>query len=310
MIAVAGEALIDLVAADGALHPVPGGGPFNTAVALGNFGVPVGFVGRLSTDGFGRLLARRLAESGVDLRYALYGNAPTPLAVVDTAEDGEPNYTFYLSGTAYADFAAEDLPSFGPEVAALTVASLALATDPPASALEALLEREAPRRLILVDPNVRPAVVADRSGFRRRFESWAGLAHVIKLSVADVEWLYPDVEPNTVAERVLDLGARLVLVTLGPRGALAHNAAGSRVQAAAPAVAVVDTIGAGDTFSAGVLRALWAADRLDSSSIAGLDEAELGDALTFATAAATLQCTRRGAAPPTVAEVDAFLGRG
>jgi fructokinase len=310
VIAVAGEALIDLVAADGTLHPVPGGGPFNTAVALGRFGVPVGFVGRLSTDGFGRLLARQLAQSGVDLRYTLYGDAPTPLAVVDTAEDGEPYYTFYLSGTAYADIAAEDLPSFSPEVAALHVASLALATDPPAGALEVLLEREAPRRLILIDPNVRPAVIADREGFRRRFESWAALADVIKLSAADVEWLYPELEPATLADRVLGLGARLVLVTLGARGALARSAAGARAQAAAPAVAVVDTIGAGDTFNAGVLRALWAADRLDSSSVARLDDAELSDALAFATAAATLQCTRRGAAPPTVEDVEAFLGRG
>jgi fructokinase len=309
VIAVAGEALVDLVAGDGALHPVPGGGPFNTAVALGRLGVPVGFVGRLSTDGFGRLLARQLAESGVDLRYTLSGSAPTPLAVVDTAEDGEPQYTFYLTGTAYADFAAEDVPWFGAEVTALTAASLALATDPPAGALEALLEREAPRRLIFVDPNVRPAVIPDRERFRRRFESWAALAHVIKLSAADVEWLYPHVEPDAVAERVLGLGARFVLVTLGPRGALARSAAGARAVATAPAVQVVDTIGAGDTFNAGILRALLAADRLDAASLERLDDAELSDALAFATAAATLQCTRRGAASPTIADVETFLRR-
>lgn len=307
MIAVAGEALIDLVAADGVLHPVPGGGPFNTAVALGRFGVPVGFLGRLSNDSLGRLLAGRLAESGVDLRYALYGTAPTPLAVVDAATDGEARYTFYLAGTAYADLRAEDLPELGPEVAALHVGTLALATDPPAGALQGLLEREAQNRLVIVDPNVRPAAIPDHDEFRTRFESWVGFAHVVKLSAADAEWLYPGVEPEALAESILARGAQLVFVTLGAQGALARSAGGRSARVDAPTVSVVDTIGAGDTFSAGILRSLWEAGRLDPASVSHIGDDELRNALVFATGAATLQCSRRGASPPTVADVEAFL---
>jgi fructokinase len=154
VIAVVGEALIDLVADDGALRPFPGGGPFNTAVALGHLDVPVGFLGCLSYDRFGRALEERLAASGVDRRYVLRGPAPTPLAVVQTTADGDAEYTFYLLGTAYACIAPANLPVLGPEVVALHVGTLALATDPPSSALELLIERESQARLIVIDPNV------------------------------------------------------------------------------------------------------------------------------------------------------------
>src|ERR1700716_3771049 len=129
MIAVAGEALVDLVYTDGVLRPFPGGGPYNTAIALGRLNVPVGFVGRISDDPFGRLLAGCLAESGVDDRHLPRGSAPTPLAV----------------GPAYADLTPADLPELADDVVAVFAGTLALATDPPASAIEALLEREAGR---------------------------------------------------------------------------------------------------------------------------------------------------------------------
>ena len=111
VIAVAGEALIDLIEDDDGLHPYPGGGPYNTAVALGRLGVPVAFVGRLSNDPFGRLLEARLAESGVDRRYVLHGSAPTPLALVHATDDGDHDFSFYLAETAYADMIIDDLPS-------------------------------------------------------------------------------------------------------------------------------------------------------------------------------------------------------
>jgi fructokinase len=308
VIAVAGEALIDLVSRDGVLRPFPGGGPFNTAVALGRLRVPVGFVGRLSDDHFGRLLKERLAESGVDRRYVLPGPAPTPLAVVHTAGDGEPEYTFYLSGTAYAALTAADLPDLGADVVALHLGTIALATDPPASALELLIEREAAHRLVMIDPNVRPSVAGDRNAYRDRFESWAARAHVIKLSAHDAEWLYPGAPPEAVLESILGCGARLAVLTLGPDGAVARSAAaGARV--ASPRVDVVDTVGAGDTFGAALLQRLWATGRLDARSVGRLDDGELAGALEFATAAAALQCARAGAAPPSLDEVEAFLSR-
>ena len=307
MIAVAGEALIDLIADGNGLHPYPGGGPFNTAVALGRLGVPVAFLGRLSDDAFGRLLDERLAESGVDRRYVLHGEAPTPLAVIHATSDGDHAFSFYLAGTAYADVTLADLPPLDPEVAALHVGTLSLATDPPAAAFEQLIERESTTRLVVVDPNIRPAACGDRDAYVRRFESWCDRAHVIKLSDDDVEWLYPGVAYETVVETILGRGTRIVVLTLGPEGALARTHAAS-ARTGSPRVDVVDTVGAGDAFGAGLLRRLWERDRLDAQSIDLMDDEELADVVTFAAAVATLQCSRAGATPPTIDEVERFVG--
>ena len=307
MIAVAGEALIDLVESDGTLHPLPGGGPFNTAVALGRLGVPTGFLSRLSHDQFGELLVELLRESGVDDRYLLRGPAPTPVAVVHTSAGGDATYSFHLAGTAYADLTPEDLPVLGPEVVALHLGTLALATDPPAAALEVLMRREADRRLIMVDPNVRPEVIGDHGAYLARFESWLSYVHLVKLSARDAEWLYPDLGPEACAQRLLALGARLAVVTLGPDGALAVSGDGE-ARVSSPAVEVVDTVGAGDAFGAGLLRALWASDALQVEAVARLDDAGLEQALSFACVVAALQCSRAGAVPPTLDDVDEFLG--
>jgi fructokinase len=307
VIVVAGEALIDLIEEDGVLRPHMGGGPFNTTVALGRLGVPVSFLGRLSTDRFGRMLDSCFADSGVDRRYTLESDDPTPLAMVHGTGDGGHTFSFYLASTAYADLAADDLPELGPDVVAVCAGTLGLATDPPRSAIEALLERESKRRTIVVDPNVRPAVVGDHDAYLARFEHWAGIAHVVKLSDADADWLYPGETAESVAAALLGRGVRLVAVTLGAEGALAATAAGT-ARVAAPQVDVVDTVGAGDAFGAALLRWLWAHARLDARAIGGLDDEALGAALRFAAAVGALQCARAGAMPPSLAEVEAFVG--
>jgi fructokinase len=305
MIVVTGEALIDLIDEGGALRPHLGGGPFNTAVSLGRLGAPVGFLGRLSTDEFGKLLTACLAESGVDQRYTLSSSAPTPLALVQKTGDGDHTFSFYLAETAYADLAVADLPALGAEVVAVSAGTLGLATDPPRRAIEALLERESERRVIVIDPNVRPAVAGEPAAFCRRLEQWAGFSHVIKLSDADAQWLYPDRSPESVADALLARGVLLVVVTLGAAGALAKTAAaGARVPA--PAVDVIDTVGAGDAFGAAFLQWLWARNRLAVDAIRALDRDALADALRFAAAVGALQCARAGAKPPTLAEVEEF----
>ena len=305
MIVTVGEALIDLIGEDGVLRPIPGGGPFNSAVALGRLGVPVAFLGRLSHDRFGKLLEARLSGSGVDGRYLLHGSAPTTLSVVQPTDDGGHEFVFYLEGTSYADLAIADLPELGPEVLAVCAGTLALATDPPAGAIEALLERESGRRLIVVDPNVRPAVFGDRGDYLRRFERWAGFAHVIKLSDADAEWLYPELATEELLDRILAHGTRLVVLTRGADGALAKTAS-ARAEVASPAVEVVDTVGAGDAFIAGLLRWLWSNGRLDAGSVGALGSDELEEAIGLAAAVGALQCSRAGATPPTLAELDRF----
>jgi fructokinase len=308
MIVVAGEGLIDLIAEDGALRPYPGGGPFNTAVALGRLGVPVGFFGRLSSDPFGRLLETCLLDSGVDGRYVLSGPAPTPLAVVHETADGDHEFSFYLTGTAYADVSKADLPELTPDVVALSAGTLGLASDPPGGSIEELLERESPTRLIVIDPNVRPAVFGEPSAYRLRFERCASFAHVVKLSDADAQWLYPGESLESVVDILLELGVLLVVLTRGAEGALAKTPVGS-ADVGSPPVEVVDTVGAGDAFGAGLMRWLWASNRLDAQSVGALGAGDLSSSLRFAAGVGALQCSRAGATPSTLAEVAAFLDR-
>jgi fructokinase len=306
VIVVCGEALIDLISHDGVLKAIPGGGPFNTAVSLGRLGVPVGFLSPLSTDHYGRLLERTLDESGVDLSYVLHSDAPTPLALAHVGRDGDPEYTFYLTGTAYAELPPSSIPELDARVVALHLGTLALATDPPRSAYEDLIEREAGRRVIALDPNVRPTICGDLDLYRVRFERWLGFAHVVKLSAADASWLYDGLPPAAVCERLVELGARLVVLTLGADGAIAQTASSS-TSARPPRVKVVDTVGAGDAFGAGLLQRLWRKDRLDRDGVGRLDDAELADIVSFAAAVAALQSTRAGSSPPTLAEVEALI---
>ena len=305
MILVAGEALIDLVVTDGAVLPSPGGGPYNTARALGRLGASVGFLGRLSRDHFGNMLSEVLAESGVSLDYTSQGPEPSALAIAHRSEDGEADYSFYLGGTTfgYASFAEP-----GADVRALCVGSLALALEPSASALEALIERERDNRIVVIDPNVRTEAMSEHDGYRARFDRCCRAAHIVKLSASDASWLLPGMGHEEVATRLLDLGAELVVVTLGAEGAIART---QRAAARVPAqrVDVVDTIGAGDAFGAGLLVALEQQEALVGDSLASLAGSDLEHVLRFASAVAALTCARSGAETPTLWEVSDLLDR-
>jgi fructokinase len=306
MILVAGEALIDLVVADGAILPSPGGGPYNTARALGRLGAAVGFLGRLSQDHFGSVLTNVLAQSGVSLRYTSRGPEPSALALAHRSADGEADYSFYLSGTTfgYASFAVP-----GEDIRAVYLGSLALALEPSASALEALVERERHKRIVVIDPNVRAAAIADGAGYRDRFDRCCRGAHIVKLSASDASWLLPGMGHEEVATRLLDLGAELVVLTLGADGAIARtHRARSKVRA--QPVDVQDTIGAGDAFGAGLLVALEERGALVRESLGVIADSELEHVLRFASAVAALTCARSGAETPTYAEVvDLLDGR-
>jgi fructokinase len=308
VIVVGGEALVDLVEDRGLLRPVPGGGPFNTAIALGRLGVPVGFLGTLSHDDYGSLLAGLLIEAGVDMSLVRWSDAPTPLAVVHRQDDGKSTYSFYLSGTSLTDLPPEAVPALPDDVCAIHVGTLGLAIDPPAAAYEALLEREAGRRTIILDPNVRPAVFGDQISYRARFERLAGFADVVKLSERDAAWIYPELERADILERVLGLGPRLVAMTMGTLGAVAASREGQARVPAVP-VTVVDTVGAGDIFGAALLAALVERDALESGATRPLDDSLLEEVVEYAVSAAAITCTRRGAVSPSRAEIEAWIGR-
>ncbi len=307
-VVVCGEALIDLTPVPGqppgTVFAHPGGGPLNTAVACARLGVPTGFLSRMSTDGFGRLLRAHLRTSGVDTALVVDATEPTSLAVVSVGEQGEAEYTFYVQGTADRGLLPGDLPvRFAPSVAALHVGTLSLVLEPGASAYETLIRRERGRRLVVLDPNCRPALIPDRTAYRSRLESWIAAADVVKASAGDLAWLYPAGDPATVAEHWHCLGAGLVVITDGPAGAWATTAGGTRAGQAAAPVAVADTIGAGDTFGAAVLCWLDEHDALSRAALDALDARALRAMLAMATRAAALTCTRPGADPPWRSEI-------
>jgi fructokinase len=234
-------------------------------------------------------------------------DAPTPLAVVHRHQDGENSYTFYLTGTSLTDLPPEAVPALPEHVSAIHVGTLGLAVDPPAAAYEALLDREARHRTIVLDPNVRPAVFGDQVAYRTRFERLAKLADVVKLSDDDAAWIYPELELETVIERVLGLGPHLVAITMGPLGAVAASREG-RARVPAVPVTVVDTVGAGDSFGAALLAALVDRDALEPGAPRPLDDSLLEEAVQYAVTASAITCTRRGAVPPSRAEIDAWIG--
>ncbi len=306
MIVVCGEALVDLVAERGAQRVVAGGGPFNTAIALGRLAVDVGFLGTLSNDAYGEMLRRRLVEAGVDTSLVRRSERATPKAVVHQRGDGRNEYTFQLEATAFGDFPISELPALHDDAWALHVGTLALGIDPPAHTFEALIDREAGDRSIILDPNVRPLIFGDVEVYRARFERLAGLADIVKLSDDDAAWLYPSLDPDGVLDRLLGLGPRLVALTLGSEGAIAGSG-GTRVAAPGFAIEVVDTVGAGDSFGAALVAALVASRALGPGRRHDLDTPLLAAALSFAVAASAITCTRTGADPPTRAEIDTWL---
>ena len=306
MIVTGGEALIDLVEEDGRLRAVAGGGPFNTAIAFGLLGVPVAFLGAISRDAYGRLLAERLVDSGVDTSLVRWSDAPTPRAVVHRRRDGRNEYTFHLGGTSLGELAADGLPALPPEVWAVHVGTLALAIDPPASAYEALVDREAGRRQIVFDPNVRPAIFGDVAAYRRRFERVAQVADLVKLSDDDAAWIYPGLAIEELLDLLLGFGPRIVAVTRGERGAVAASR-DCFVDVAGIPVAVVDTVGAGDTFGAAFVAALVDEGAFGPAVAQTVDEVVLGRAVSYAVAASAITCTRIGAVPPSRDEIDAQL---
>jgi len=296
LIVVCGEALIDMIHNDdGTQRAAPGGGPFNTARALARLGVPTAFLGHLSTDEFGQELAGLLEEDGVNLQYATFGAEKTTIAVADIDSEGLAEYQFLVHGTSAPNLIREMIPTdFGPAVSAIHLGTLGLVLEPMAETLETLADRERGKRMLMLDPNVRVGLTPE-SEYHERLRHVIAESSLVKASDADLAWLYPGLEYSQAAERILDEGVSVVVVTLGADGAFgAHG--DIRIRVPAPQVHVVDTIGAGDAFGAALLA--WLHDHDCISPELQLNETELREALEYACLAAAITCTRAGADPP------------
>jgi fructokinase len=296
VILVCGEALIDLAqtAEPGVWRAHPGGSPLNVAIGLARLGSPTSFLGRLSSDTFGRQLRARLTDNDVDTTYVVAAPEPTSLAVVSVDDDGVASYVFHLTGTADWQWSRDELPDpAGAEV--VHTGSLALLEPPGGAVLEAWLARcPVP---VSVDPNIRPSVQPDRATYRAAVDRWLGLSDVFKASSDDVGWLYPDEPVAAVAQRWREAGPSVVAITRGADGAHIATANGSADVPGMP-VDVVDTVGAGDAFTAGLLHHLREAGLLSVDALRGLSVDAARDAARFAVRVAADTCTRAGADPP------------
>ena len=297
MILSAGEALIDMLprqstAGEDCFAPYAGGAVMNTAIALGRLGSQSAFLSGISNDLMGDVIKATLAQSKVQLDHAVFADRPTTLAFVKLT-NGHATYSFYDENTAGRMLNISDMKPLPATLKAFFTGGIWLAVEPCGTAFEALLMREADARVTMLDPNVRPTFVSDRTAYTARIDRMIGKADIVKLSDEDATWLYGALDPAAILAK----GAKVVLITEGSKGATAYTARGA-IHVDAPKITVADTVGAGDTFNAGFLAALDRADLLTKAQVANLSDAQLTAALDLGVRAAAITCSRPGANPP------------
>jgi fructokinase len=308
MLVSCGDALIDFVPtrkAEGreAVMPAVGGSCLNVAIGMARLGAPTGFVGGISTDMFGRMIADHAAASNVELGLATRSDHQTTLAFVRIVA-GESHYAFYDSETATRSWAYRRGSIPFDKVEALHVGSTTLVNDRGAAETKALIADAQISSTISFDPNCRPNLVKDKPAYLARMAEFAGHADLIKMSDVDFAYLFGEEPYQQRASALLGQGTSLVVITCGNNGAMAWHAKAGHVEVTAPKVEVADTIGAGDSFQAALLFALHKQGRLARPQLKDISADELRRALSFAAQCAGLTCTRPGADPPWSHEIN------
>lgn len=310
MILTCGDALFDVFANPGAssssiaLDARVGGSPLNVAVALSRLGQTTAFLSKVSTDPFGRRLMSFLEAEGIDTDLIVRTSAPTTLAIVALDDKGVPTYSFYTNGTADRSLEVRELPARLPDaIRVVHIGSYSTALEPTASSLEALVARERSRRFISYDPNIRPSIVPDPELWRRRVAALTTHAHLVKASVEDIQFLYPSASVDAALADWLARGVGIAIATMGEVGSMAVTRHGIAARVSARTVKVIDTVGAGDTFQAALLTWLAEHGRLSPDGLATLGADDLNALLTFASRAAAITCSRRGADMPRRSEL-------
>jgi fructokinase len=308
MVCVIGEALIDLVyqSAQGSSDAYlahPGGSPFNVAIGLARLGQHSQLLARLSGDAFGRQLRAHAERNGVDLSLAVAAPEPSTLAVVSLDADRNATYDFYRTGTADWQWTEAELARIPADADWVHTGSLASWIDPGAGQIQARLERLGTQTVISFDPNIRPALLADQAATVSRIEAVIALATVVKASAEDVAWLYPGENVESTLRRWRTLGPAVVVVTDGASGAHVVGSDDRPMHVPGRSVAVVDTVGAGDAFMAGLINALQRSELLTGRGTPTGDE--LQPVVEQAILVAALTVATAGANPPTAAELEA-----
>ncbi len=303
MILCCGEALIDMIAAptvsgEQGFVPHAGGAIFNTAIALGRLGARAGMLTGLSSDMFGQTLTASLQISHVETSHVIESDRPTTLAFV-LLNDGHATYSFFDENSAGRMLHPEDMPDMLPGVTALYFGGISLACEPCADAYAALLDRQGSGRAVMIDPNIRAGFIKDQTRYRTRLNKMIAQADIVKVSDEDLDWIVPG--PESIAEKVpllLQAGPCVVIVTRGSEGATGYMADGSEVSVPVTEVQVIDTVGAGDTFNAGVLAELERSENLTKDALRGMSPEILRSALELGAKVAAITVSRAGANPP------------
>lgn len=268
---VIGEALVDVVhPADGgppAEHV--GGSPANVAMGLARLGHTTHLATHVGTDARGDRIAQALSDAGARLAPGSRTADHTPTASATLDESGAATYDFDLDWR-HDTAAVDELLAGDPTIDHVHTGSIAATLEPGGSALLEHLADLRNRCTVSYDPNARPGIMGDREAARERVEAFVALADVVKCSDEDLAWLYPESSTDEATEHLLRQGPSLVVVTRGSSGASARwlDARGGTAGLGLPAepVAVVDTVGAGDSFMAGLLSGLLGAGLLGRPS--------------------------------------------
>jgi fructokinase len=303
---VIGESLIDVVhRPDGSTLEHVGGSPANVAVALARLGHDVTFATLLGDDERGARIAGHLHSEGISLTRDSKGHSGSPTSVATATLDanGAAEYSFDLTW---------ELPELRVPTALRHVhtGSIAATLEPGASAVLATIQSARPGATISYDPNVRPSLMGEPHEVRAKIEQLIGLSDVVKASDEDIAWLYDGAPISDLLRLWGQLGPALIVVTRGANGAVAGLSIGEQISFELPAVPVrkvADTVGAGDSFMAGLLSGLMdagllggiqARERLRSASLA-----DVRPAVELALACAAVTVSRAGADPPHLAEL-------
>ncbi|MCP4278318.1 MAG: carbohydrate kinase [Gammaproteobacteria bacterium] len=312
MYLICGEALFDVFVDDATDDPSSllftaraGGSPFNVSIGISRLGKKSALLTGISSDRLGRQLVQILQRESVSTEYLLRSDRRTTLSLVNLDDSGTPEYSFYGEGSADCGVQISDLPEIKQEISGMHFGSYSLVINPVADAFAFLLSSNR-GRFISLDPNVRPTIEADMDIWRERIQQYSRHADLLKLSLEDMDYLYPDNPSENVATDWLDKGVGLVVVTYGGNGCIAWSKTGGRVSKPALKGTVVDTVGAGDSFQAALLTGMADYEN-PKQEIHLLNNKALDELITRALTAACITCSRRGADLPSAAEVQTMI---
>ena len=298
---IIGEALVDVVVKpDGTSSAHPGGSPANVALGLGRLGRDVELLTSLADDAHGRLVRAHLEDSGVVLAV---GTPPekTSVATAHLDEQGVATYDFDLAWSLAPDAAPRPTPLV------VHTGSIAAVLEPGGTHVEALLRHARSQSTITYDPNARPSLMGDPRTALARIEAFVELADVVKVSDEDLAWLMPGTDPIDAARQWASADTALVVVTRGGEGSIAI-ASGAVMEVPSLKVAVVDTVGAGDSYMGGLIDGLWSAGLLGAPRRADLAQAPasvVSEILARCAHIAAITVSRAGANPPSSTELGA-----